>query len=146
MVDLAPDRHHEDARTAGSTGAGNPDAARWLRTAGILISVVGALVLLGAGVRLGGGIQSLSPFVAWGLFPFGVGLFGLRSRRVGVPRSVSVTLASGFGLAVYADLLWSSHLSSTAGLTFLFVPIWQTLGCGVALLLTMRWRGRNESA
>ena len=146
MVDLAPDRHYEDTGTAGSTGASDPDAARWLRTAGILVSVVGALVLLGAGVRLGGGIQGLSPFVAWGLFPFGVGLFGLRNRGVGVPRSVGVILASGFGLAVYADLLWSSHLSSTAGLTFRFVPIWQALGCGAGLLLTMRWRGRNESA
>lgn len=146
MVDLAPDRHYGEAPAAGPTGSSDRDGARWHRTAGIGVSVVGALVVLGAGVRLGGGVQGVSPFVAWGLFPFGVGLFGLRNKGVRVPRSVGVILASGFGLAVYADLLWSSHLSSTAGLTFLFVPIWQTLGCGAALLLTMRRRGENESA
>jgi hypothetical protein len=34
----------------------------------------------------------------------------------------------------------------TAGLAFVFIPMWQTLACGVGLLLTLPWRGKREAA
>jgi hypothetical protein len=146
MVDLAPDERYEQPDIAGRSTSADPDGARWFRGLSVLVSAIGAAVLIGASIRLGGGIANLSPFVAWGLFPFGLGVFGLRAKGVGVPRSVGVILASGFGLAVYGNLLLSSRLSSTAGLAFLFIPIWQTVACGAALLLTLKWRGKSDAA
>jgi hypothetical protein len=150
MVDLAPDQHYTKAVQPGTTVAdGGFNGARWFRIAGVLISVLGAAVLIAASYRLSGGAEALlkaSPFVVWGLVPFALGVFGLRGKAAGVPRSLGVVLASGFGLAMYSDLLWSTHLSSTAGLAFLFIPLWQSLGCAAALVFTRRWRRSGGAA
>lgn len=115
MVDLA-DRWLERSSEREPTASRDPDGARRFRVVAIIASLVGAGVLLGASIRLSGGVLgALSPFVVWGLAPFGLGVFGVRRTRVGVPRSVAVILSSGFGLVVYGDLLWASHLSSPLG-------------------------------
>jgi len=94
----------------------------------------------------GGGEAFLlaTPFI-WGLAPFALALLGLRGRRVSTPRALGVVAASGFGLAIYGDLCLASRQSSTAGLAFLFIPLWQLLGCGAVLLLTTN-RGKSDEA
>lgn len=119
------------------------------RASAMLVTVLGAAAQVAASVLMsGGGAEFLwgMPFFIWGLVPFGLGLFGVRRKGVGLPRSTAVTLASGFGLAMYANLIWSSHLSSTAGLAFLFVPLWQTVACAVGLFLTIPGRGKKRAA
>jgi hypothetical protein len=126
---------------APPTDGGGPKRFPALRVVAMAVTALGALVLLAALLRLSGGIEALvaaSPFGLWALTPFAVAFFGLRSRTVRTGRSLGLILASGFGLALYADLLLSSRLSSTAGLAFVFIPLWQVLGCGVVLALTTR--------
>ena len=150
MADIGPDRHDEEASAPERTGVeGYPAATRWCRLMAIFVSVLGAGALVSAGWRLSGGAEGVlraSPDLIWGLFPFVLAVFGLRRRRVGIPRSVAVILVSGVGLDVYAGLLWSSHLSSTAGRAFVFIPSLQTLGCGLALALTVKWHGESGAA
>ena len=119
-------------------------APRILATA---VTVAGAGALLAAEVRLSGGEMSLLalPFFVWPLIPFAVALFGLRGPRVSGVRSIGLTVASGFGLAMYADLSLASRLSSTAGLALLFIPLWQLIGCGVVIALTIR-RTKGDGA
>jgi len=95
----------------------------------------------------GGGEAFLfaTPFIIWGLAPFALALFGLRGRRVSTRRALGMVAASGFGLAIYGDLCLASRQSSTAGLAFLFIPLWQLLGCGAVLLLTTN-RGKSDEA
>ena len=52
---------------------------------------------------------------------------------------------SAFGLAIYGDLWLTTRQSSTAGLAFLFIPLWQLLGWGAVLMLT-RDRGKSDEA
>lgn len=150
MVDLAPDEQYAKSGPATTPVAGGePDWALGFRVGAIVVTALGAAALVGAGVRLtGGGVAFLlaGPFLVWGLIPFGLGLLGVFRNGVGLPRSIAVILASGFGLTMYADLIWSSHLSSTAGLALVFIPLWQTLACAVGLLVTIPWRAKSEAA
>jgi len=52
---------------------------------------------------------------------------------------------SAFGLAIHGDLWLTTRQSSTGGLAFLFIPLWQLLGCGAVLMLT-RDRGKSDEA
>jgi hypothetical protein len=97
---------------------------------------------------MSGGAESfllVTPFILWGLAPFALALFGLKGRRASTPRSLGMVAASGFGMAIYGDLFLASRQSSTAGLAFLFIPLWQLLGCGAVLLLTTN-RGKSDEA
>jgi hypothetical protein len=114
----------------------------------IIITGVGVAALIAAAVRLSGGVEALLsviPFMIWGLAPFALALFGLRGRGGTTPRVLGIVAASGFGMAMYANLYLASRLSSTAGLAFLFIPLWQLLGCGAVLVLT-RSRGKSDEA
>jgi hypothetical protein len=123
----------------GASGASVKRALRWLAVATTLLGAVALLVLA---FRMAGGVEGLFRgfrFFAWALLPFALALFGLRRSAVTAARSVGLTAASGFGLAVYSDMLFfTEHHSSTEGLVFLFIPLWQLMGCGVLLLVTMR--------
>jgi hypothetical protein len=110
-----------------------------LRGVAVGVTGLGAAALAAAQLRLSGrGAEFLAgfPFVLWGLAPFGLAMIGLRVRPVSTGRAIGVIATSGFGLAMYADLITASHLSSTAGLAFLFIPLWQLLGCGAVLVVT----------
>ena len=127
---------------------GESRGSRWLRFVAVAISCAGAAALVAAAFRMSGGGESfllVTPFILWGLAPFALALFGLKGRPVSTPRSLGMVVASGFGLAIYGDLCLASRQSSTAGLAFLFIPLWQLLGCGAVLVLT-RNRGKSDEA
>ena len=103
------------------------------------VALAGAAAALMAQIRLAGRLSVGSAlFAPWALLPFVVAYIGMRSRPDSGLRALGLGLASVFGLVPYLDLALASRLSSTAGLAFLFVPLWQVLGCGVILLLTSR--------
>src|SRR5690242_10743398 len=96
---------------------------KWSRLAVRVVSVLGAVALVAAAYRLGGGAHSLvagSVFVLWGLLPFVMAALVIGRATVGILRTVGLILTSGFGLTVYAQLCVSRELSSTAGLLFIF--------------------------
>jgi hypothetical protein len=112
------------------------------------VTLAGIAAVVAAEVRLSGGEFSLGalPLFAWPLIPFGVALFGVSDPHVTTARSIGIAGASGFGLASYADLVVASRLSSTAGLAFLFIPLWQLIGCAVVMAFTIRRTNRDGAA
>ena len=114
-----------------------------LATAGL-----GSAALLASMARLSAGeapIIAWLAYGAWGLLPFLLTVAVLTRRRPGVWRSILFTCISAFALVMYGDLLFATRLSSTAGLAFLFIPLWQLLGCVVilALIWLFSWGGRR---
>jgi hypothetical protein len=110
-----------------------------LRGAAVVVTGLGAAAHVAAEVRLSGGSVELLaafPFVLWGLAPFGLAIIGLWVQPVSTGRAIGLIATSGFGLAMYADLLTASRISSTAGLALLFIPLWQLLACGAVLVVT----------
>jgi hypothetical protein len=119
-----------------------------LRGAAIAVTGLGAAALVAAQVRLsGGGLDFLAafPFLLWGLAPFGLAIIGLKVQPVSAGGTIGVIATSSFGLAMYADLVTASRISSTAGLAFVFIPLWQLLACGAVLVLTALF-GRGARA
>jgi hypothetical protein len=112
------------------------------------VTLAGIAALVAAEARLSGGEFSFRalPLFAWPLIPFAVALFGVRHPDVTTARSIGIAGASGFGLASYADLIVASRLSSTAGLAFLFIPLWQLIACAVVMAFTIRRTKRDGAA
>ena len=118
-------------------------AARFVQIAGI----VGAIVGLLAQVRLAGGpSMGVVLFGPWLVLPFALAFQGLRTVPDSLVRVVGLGGMNAFGLAMYLDLLLASRLSSTAGLGFFFVPLWQVIGCAVVLVFTARRSKPNQEA
>jgi hypothetical protein len=102
-------------------------------------ALAGAIVAILAQLRLADGFNlGVVLFAPWVLLPFAMAYLGVQARPESRGRALGLGLASAFGILVYLDLLLSSRLSSTAGLAFIFVPLWQSLGSGVVLALTFR--------
>jgi hypothetical protein len=94
----------------------------------------------------GGASLGLVLFGAWVLLPFALAATGVATAPAATRRAIGITLASGFGLVMYGELLLAQDLSSTAGLAFMFIPLWQVLGVLVILAVTRRRAKAPERA
>jgi len=124
-----------------------------LRVAALAVTLLGIIAAGVVWVRLvldnhvlvgeppGETLRETSLLFMWVLVPFALGVFGLRRQASSAARSVGVLLTSGFGLLVYGGDAKSPPQGSTAGLAYVFVPLWQLMGVGLVLLITMRRGG-----
>ena len=129
--------------SSDAVGAGREaQRTEWPNVAVRVVSVAGVGALVAAAYRMTGGLQAFllaAPFVVWGLAPFAVALWSVRRPPVTLLRAIGLIATSGFGLCLYLQLCLATRLSSTVGLMFLFIPLWQLVGCALVILLTRRW-------
>jgi hypothetical protein len=90
------------------------------------ITVIGAVIALLAMTKMGGSLAS--PFTAWVLLPFILTFVTLMRRATSWVGIVGLAAVSAVWSAGYLDLVFPrGHVNSTAGLAFVFVPLWQLL-------------------
>jgi hypothetical protein len=108
------------------------------------VAIVGAIVAVLAWVRI---IHRLDVvellFAAWSLLPFSIAYRAVQKHPDSRGRALAVGLASLFGLVAYLPVLLSP--SARAGFTFLFVPVFQLLVCGVTVLVTRRAAAKAQA-
>ena len=118
-----------------------------LRTVALAVTSLGSAALLGTIIRLAGSVEALLdalPLTAWALLPFALAFLGLRGHTVTTGRAAGLAGTSGFGLLIYAHLVFAQQVSN--GLGFLFIPLWQLIACGVVLALTRGRHSRSHGA
>jgi hypothetical protein len=101
---------------------------------------LGALCTIAALAYATGGASSLlkaGHLAIWSLLPYAVllvstALAGTRGRALAA--FIVSVLVSGYGLFIYSDALFV-HLSSTGGLVFLFIPLYQLITAIIFLLV-----------
>jgi hypothetical protein len=107
--------------------------ARILGMAGVAVCTLGLVAAqIRAGIRLDASLFGVL-FAAWPYAPFVAALAMLAPAGASIARSVAMVLVSLLAMIAYADLALSDRPGSTAGLLFLWMPIWQMLGLGLAI-------------
>lgn len=103
------------------------------------VTILGALAGVLAMVKMAGRVSTLASLITvWVLLPFVLASVALAKRPSSTVGTLALLASSCFGLVIYYDLLFpSSRNSSTAGLAFMFVPLWQTLACLLAIALSL---------
>ena len=108
------------------------------------LTLAGAVMAIASMVKMTNGLSGIaSLFTAWVLLPFALAFLALAMRPSSLVGVLAVLSSSLFAVLVYFDLLAPrAHLSSTAGLAFLFIPLWQTAWCvcGIAIALGVNYR------
>lgn len=121
----------------------------------------GAFALLGQGVTVGGAILAVtsmwkmsggtstlaSLMTLWVLLPFALTSTILAKRPSSATAVLGLLVGSLFGCVMYYDLLFpSSTMKSTAGLAYIFVPLWQSIWCLIASAFSLAADFRKDNA
>jgi hypothetical protein len=132
-------------RADGRSPFMNPRRSLLIRVA-LGVTLAGALVAVVSLVRMGDGLSILiSGFTLWVLLPFAIGWGALRRRPWARFGAGGILVSSTFGLVMYFSLAFPlSRQSSTAGLAFIFLPLWQTALCACAIVFSLAADSRDQ--
>lgn len=126
-----------------------------LRKVTLLVTLFGSIVTLGFLLPLfsprHSDVWAVAAFaLLWTLLPFGVLAAATRLRSLG-NASLSLLLAAALLFSAFSFLAYNEDVlrsSSTAGLVFIFIPLWELVGLGLilgVLLLAAKFRGKKPS-
>jgi hypothetical protein len=116
-----------------------PGARKILIQVTNVLTVAAALAAATAMITMAGTLRfGHILFGAWVLLPFGITLWALNRRPVSVPVVLALLLSSCWALALYGELVFPvSRQRSTAGLAFIFVPLWHLMWALIALAISL---------
>ncbi len=109
-----------------------------LHTATFWVAVCGGIFTVAMAIHAAGGFRlDAVLFDLWAIAPYAVFVLASRlavSRGASIAVLVCCTLATVFAVSVYYDAFFG-HISSTSGLVFLFIPLYQLIFAGVLLVI-----------
>jgi hypothetical protein len=121
----------------------------YFRIASYSIAAVGSVITLVALTHAGGSLRTLlSGFTIWALLPYAslAAAAGIARTRGSLLAAFITCLAVVlFGLLMYLDAVFI-HVSSTGGLVFIFIPLYQLFAAAAVLIFVAvrrRYAARN---